>query len=198
MQKYKVLGIYGSPRKGGNSDILLDRALEGARSAGAEVTKVYVRKLKMSGCIACGGCDKTGKCVVKDDMQTIYPLLQDADVIFLASPIFFYGMTAQIKALIDRCQAMWSKRQLEKTREERKTYDSGKGYLISVGATRGSNLFDGVQLTARYCFDALDMSYEGGIFFRRIDAKAAIMDHPEALKEAHDLGVKAVREFSTP
>jgi len=188
-----VLGIYGSPRRKGNTDILLDKALEGARSAGAEVTSVYARKLKMSGCLECGGCDKTGKCVVKDDMQNVYPMLQAADVIILASPIFFYGMSAQIKALIDRGQAMWSKRMLEKTSEERKRYESGKGYLISVGATRGGNLFDGVELVTRYFLDALDMSYEGGIFFRRIDAKSAIMDHPDALKAAFELGESSVR-----
>ncbi|MFH1491579.1 MAG: flavodoxin family protein, partial [Pseudomonadota bacterium] len=71
----KVLGIYGSPRKKGNTDQLLDRALEGAEAEGAEVTRVYARDLKMSGCIECGGCDKTGQCVVKDDMQTVYPLM---------------------------------------------------------------------------------------------------------------------------
>lgn len=190
----KVLGIYGSPRKGGNTDVLLDKVLEGARSAGAEVTSIYARDLKIAGCRECGGCDRTGKCVVKDDMQTVYPLLLAADVVFLASPIFFYGMSAQVKALIDRCQALWSKRMLEKTPAERKTYDSGRGYLIAVGATRGKNLFEGVQLTARYFFDALDVSYEGGLFFRGIDAKAAIMDCPEALKQAFDLGVSAVTQ----
>lgn len=193
----KILGIYGSPRKSGNTDILLDKVLEGARSGprvrgDVEVNSIYARDLKMSGCLECGGCDETGKCIVRDDMQAVYPLLQDADVIFLASPIFFYGMSSQVKALIDRCQALWAKRMLEKTRDERRSYDSGKGYLIAVGATRGKNLFDGVELTARYCFDALDMSYEGGIFFRRIDKKAAIMEHPEALKEAFDLGVNVV------
>ena len=188
-----TLGIYGSPRRGGNTDILLDKVLEGSRSAGADVFSVYARKLKMSGCLECGGCDKTGKCVVKDNMQTVYPMLQAADIIFLASPIFFYGMSSQAKALIDRCQAMWSKRMLKKTPEERKKYDSGKGYLISVGASKGKNLFQGVELTAKYFFDALDMSYEGGIFYRRIDKKGAILENPDALKEAFDLGVNAVR-----
>ena len=109
----KVLGIYGSPRKGGNSDQLLDKALEGARSAGAETSTVYARDLKMVGCLECGGCNHTGECVVEDDMQAIYPLLEEAEVIFLASPIFFYGVTAQVKALIDRTQALWSKKRLE-------------------------------------------------------------------------------------
>jgi hypothetical protein len=67
----KVLGIYGSPRKGGNTDLLLDRILEGAQAAGAEVESIYARKLKISGCIECGSCDDTGECAVHDDMDTV-------------------------------------------------------------------------------------------------------------------------------
>ncbi|MBN2125155.1 MAG: flavodoxin family protein [Deltaproteobacteria bacterium] len=188
----KVLGIYGSPRKGGNSDQLLDRALEGAQSTGAEVHRIYARDLKMCGCIECGGCDKTGKCVVEDDMQSVYPLLQEAEVILLASPIFFYGITAQAKALIDRSQALWSKKALEKIPEEWKIYERGRGYLIAVGATRGKNLFEGAQLTAKYFYDALDMSYEGGIFFRSLEKKTAVRENPETLQEAFNLGIRAV------
>lgn len=188
----KVLGIYGSPRKGGNTDQLLDKALEGARSAGAEVSTVYVRDLKMCGCIECGGCDKTGKCVVEDDMQTVYPLLEEADVIFLASPIFFYSVTAQVKALIDRVQANWSKQQLEQSPDEKTMTKRGRGYLITVGATRGKNLFEGAQLVARYFFDALNMSYDGGIFFRSLEKRTAVRDNPDTLQEAFNLGIKAV------
>jgi multimeric flavodoxin WrbA len=188
----KVLGIYGSPRKGGNSDRLLDRALEGAQSAGAEILRVYARDLKMSGCIECGGCEKTGECVVKDDMQKVYPLMEEADVIILSSPIFFYGVTAQVKALIDRAQARWAKKMLTKTPEEMRAYEAGKGYLIAVGATRGKNLFEGAILTAKYFFDALDISYEGGIFFRSLEKKNAVQENPEALQEAFTMGIKAV------
>jgi multimeric flavodoxin WrbA len=187
----KVLGIYGSARKGGNTDQLLDRALEGAQSRGAEIIKIYARDQEMCGCLACGGCDETGKCVVKDDMQAIYPLFEEADIIFLASPIYFYGVSGQVKLIIDRSQAMWSKKMLQKKGEDRKRYDGGKGYMISVGATRGENLFEGSQLTAKYFFDALDMSYEGGIFFRKLDKKKAVSEHPETLQEAYNLGQKA-------
>ena len=187
----KVLGIYGSPRKEGNTDQLLDKVLEGAQSAGAEVKRVYTRDLNLCGCIECGGCDKTGECVVQDDMQKVYPLLDWANVIFLASPIFFYGVTAQAKALIDRAQAHWSRQLLEKTPEERKIRMHGRGYLITVGATRGKNLFEGAILTARYFFDALDMSYDGGIFFRSLEKKTAVQENPETLQEAFTLGLKA-------
>ncbi|MBW1800626.1 MAG: flavodoxin family protein [Deltaproteobacteria bacterium] len=188
----KVLGMYGSPRKGGNTDQLLDRALEGAQSAGAEIKKVYARRLKMSGCIECGGCDDTGKCVVDDDMQSVYPLFEEADVIFLASPIFFYGLTAQVKAVVDRSQACWSKKMLEKTADDRDSHTGGQGYLIAVGATRGKNLFEGVQLVAKYFYDALDMNYKGGIFFRRLEKKSAVQENPESLQEAFNLGRMAV------
>jgi multimeric flavodoxin WrbA len=189
----KVLGIYGSPRKGGNTDILLDEALKGAASEGAEVTSIRCCNLKLAGCLECGGCDNTGECVQDDDMQLVYPKLLEADVIILASPIFFYGLTSQAKALIDRCQAMWCKRRLDKTPEERRTYDGGRGYLISVGATKGGNLFEGAQLTAKYFFDALDMSYEGGLLIKSVEGKGDIAGHPDYLKQAFDMGVEAVR-----
>ena len=193
----KVLGIYGSPRKGGNTDLLLDRILEGAQAAGAEVDSIYARKLKISGCIECGSCDDTGECAVHDDMDTVYPMLQESDVIFLASPNFFYNVTAQVKLLIDRSQAMWSKRLLEKTPEQRRKYDSGKGYLICVGATKGKNLFVGVELTAKYFFDALDMSYEGGLLLDRIEAKGEIKKHPDALEQGLNLGKSAVESMKS-
>ena len=191
----KVLGIYGSPRKGGNTDLLLDRILEGSREAGAEVESLYVRRLKISGCLECGSCDDTGECAVRDDMEKVYPLMQEADVIFLASPNFFYNVTAQVKLLIDRSQAMWSKRLLEKTPEQRRTFDSGKGYLICVGATKGKNLFVGVELTAKYFFDALDMSYEGGLLIDRVEEKGEILKHPDAMDKGFDLGKRAVESL---
>lgn len=190
----KILGIYGSPRKKGNSEILLDKALDGAESAGAEITKLYIRDLKMIGCIECGGCDKTGKCVIKDDMQSVYPLLESADVIILSVPIFFYGAPSQAKALVDRCQATWRKRMLTKTKEQRKTYDSGKGYLIAVAATSGKSLFDGTILMAKYFYDALDMSYEGELLARKIDKKGAVLENPEILNEAYNFGVRIVNQ----
>lgn len=192
--KKHVLGIYGSPRKQGSTDHLLDKALEGAKSIGADTSVIYVRDLKMEGCKECGGCEKTGKCVINDDMSIVYPLLDQADIIFLASPIFFYGLSSQIKAVVDRAQAMWSRRMLEKTPEHRKIHTKGKGYLIAVGGTTGKRLFDGVELTARYFFDALDMSYNGGLFFRGIEKPSDIAGQPDVLEKAFEFGRKAAGE----
>ena len=187
-----VLGIYGSPRKGGNTDILLDRALEGAESAGATTQKIYARTLKISGCVECGSCEKTGKCVIKDEMQDIYPILDEASSIILAVPIFFYSPPAQVKLLIDRGQACWSRRMLEKTSEQRKQYDRGIGYLISVGATRGEKLFDCTMLIARYFFDALDKAYGGELLIRGIEKSGSINQRPDMLQAAFELGKTAV------
>ena len=76
----------------------------------------------------------------------------------------------------------------------RKHYNHGRGYFIAVGATKGKSLFDGVQLTAKYFFDALDKSYEGGLFYKNIEKKGTISDHPTALKEAFELGQGIVKE----
>ncbi len=190
----KILGIYGSPRKDGNSDLLLRRALEGAEVAGAEVNFIRAGKLEISGCLECGGCDETGECILDDDMNEVYPLLVESEVIIFSTPIFFYGFPSQAKALIDRSQALWCRRMMKKSGKELRRYDSGRGYLIAVGATKGKNLFEGVELTAKYFFDALDMSYEGGLFYRGVEGKGAIEQHPDALKEAFELGKKVVSQ----
>jgi len=184
----KVVGIYGSPRKGGNTDLLLDSALKGCEERGNEVKRVYVRDLHIGGCAGCDGCAKNGVCIIKDDMQDIYTLIDDTDVIILSSPIFFYGVTSQLKALIDRSQAMWWRTRARKgSKKEEKNTAKGRGYLIAVGATKGKNLFECAKLTARYFFDALGMSFEGGCFFPGIESIGAIKKHPESLQQAYDL-----------
>ena len=183
-----ILGIYGSPRKGGNSDTLLDKALEGAAASGAQVKTIRAASLKMSGCLECGGCDKTGECVVKDQMQEVYPLFDWAQAIILSGPIFFYGLPAQVKAVIDRSQAHWSRRLLNKPRSRWGEYESGTGYLLAVGATRGKNLFEGTELTAKYFFDALDMDYGGGLFYRQMEKKGDIAASPQVLEQAYSAG----------
>ncbi|GAF97628.1 unnamed protein product [marine sediment metagenome] len=190
----KVIGIYGSPRKGGNSDLVLDSALSGAHEKGVEVERIYVRDLEISGCIECGACEKTGTCAVEDDMQDVYHLLGRADVIVLSSPIFFYGLTSQLKALIDRGQAMWCRRRLCKGSKGEKDKHKGRGYLIAIGATRGKNLFQGVQLVARYFFDALGIEYSGGLFFPGIESKGAVRNHREVLRKAYEFGERMVTD----
>ena len=98
----KVLGILGSPRVGGNSDILLEQALAGAKDSGGEVEKIILSKKKISGCLDCGKCNETGICVIKDDMQEIHKKILEADVVIHSVPVYFWAMTSQMKAYLDR------------------------------------------------------------------------------------------------
>ena len=185
----KVLGIMGSPRRQSNTEILLDKALEGARKAGAEVEKVLVSKLKISPCLEIYACLKDGNCVIKDDMQLLYGKLLEADHIIFASPIFFYGITSQAKAIIDRCQALWVRKHVLGMGGDSRMRG---GVFISVGATRGEKLFDGAVLTVKYFFDAIGVKYSGDLLVKGIDSKAQIWEHPAALQDAFRIGQELV------
>ena len=187
----RVLGIMGSPRGQSNTDILLDRALEGAREAGAEVEKVLVSKLEISPCLEIYACRKDGDCAIKDDMQLLYKKLLEADHVIFASPMFFYGVTSQAKAVIDRCQALWVRRHVLGMGKEDKR--ERRGLFISVGATRGTKLFDGAVLTVKYFFDAIGVKYSGDLLVRGIDDKGQIKEHPAVLEDAFRLGQELVR-----
>ena len=187
----KVFGIMGSPRRKSNTEILLDKALEGAREAGAEVEKVLVSKLKISPCLEIYACLKDGNCAIKDDMQLLYKKLLEADHVIFASPMFFYGITSQAKAIIDRCQALWVRRHvLGMGKEDNRVR---RGVFISVGATQGKKLFDGAVLTVKYFFDAVGVKYSGDLLVRGIDKKGQIEEHPAALQDAFRLGQELVR-----
>jgi len=186
----KVLGIMGSPRRQSNTEILLDRALAGSKKMGAEVEKVAASELKVHPCLEIYACRKDGKCAIKDDMQQLYEKLLEADHIVFASPIFFYGLTSQAKAIVDRCQALWVRKYvLGMGKEDRRIR---RGVFISVGATRGERLFDGVVLTVKYFFDAIGVKYAGDLLIRGIDGKAQIKEHPTALQDAFRLGQQLV------
>ena len=186
----KVLGIMGSPRRRSNTEILLDRALEGAAAAGAEVEKLLVSRLKISPCVEDYGCLEAGNCSIKDAMQEVYEKLLRADHVILASPIFFYGITAQAKALVDRSQALWVRKHVLKTAGQDQRIR--RGLFISVGATRGERLFDGAVLTVKYFFDAIDVKYAGDLLIRGVDDRGQIEKHPTALQDAFRLGRELV------
>ena len=175
----------GSPRIKGNTDLLLDEALKGARSEGAEMEKLIVDKLNIAPCREYYGCLRDGNCVIRDDMAGIYPKLLNADVVIVASPMFFYGLTSQLKALIDRSQALWAGKYVLK---QNLPYEGRKGAFIAVGATKGQKLFDGSIYTVKYFFQAIGVEYAEELLVRGVDKKGEIIKHPSALKDAFDLG----------
>ena len=173
----RVLGIAGSPRRGGNTDILLAEVMKGAASKGAEIKTIILNRLKISPCQHCDGCLETGRCKVKDDMQKVYDELERADRIVLASPLHFRGVTAQAKAMIDRCQALWVRKYVLKQpplgdgRER-------KGLFISVGGMKIANLFEPALATVKSLFKTLDIAYAGELLFSGVDEKGANSQKP--------------------
>jgi multimeric flavodoxin WrbA len=191
----RVLGIAGSPRRGGNTDLLLAEVMKGAASRGAEVKTIILNQLKIAPCQHCDACLETGKCRVKDDMQKVYGELERADRIVLASPVHFMGVTAQTKAMIDRCQALWVRKYRLKlpplgNKRER------KGLFISVGGMKLANLFEPALATVKALFKVLDIVYAGELLFPGVDEKGAITKHPDALKQAFLAGQRLVEDSS--
>lgn len=183
-----VLVFLGSPRKKGNSEILAQALLEGVRQAGGTPEVIRLCDLKISPCISCGGCDKTGKCVVEDDMTPLYDKIITFDKVIVASPIFFYNVTAQTKAFIDRTQALWNRKRLLQKKGEWVDNPERKGFFISVAATRGSRIFEGAILTIKYAFDAMGMQYAGDFLVTGPDKRGDMAKDAQKLTEAQEAG----------
>lgn len=180
----KVLGVMGSPRIGGNTDLLLDEALKGAQSQGAETDKIVLDKLNIVPCKEYLACLKDGKCVIRDDMDALYDRILETDVLIAASPMFFYTVSAQMMQFISRCQALWARKYVLKNLD----IPVKKGAFIGVGATKGARLFDGPKLTMRYFFEAINAEYTDEVLVRGVDKKGEIKDHPDILAEAYEMG----------
>lgn len=189
-----VLGLQGSPRKKGNTNFLLSACMREAERLGARTHVVEVAKKHIRPCLGCGFCEKKGFCITQDDdmKPEIYPLLREADVILMASPIYFYSVTAQIKALIDRSQALWSRKYKLNLTDPARNYR--RGFMLSLGATRGKNLFEGVQLIAKYFFDAVGAGYHGSLTYRQVEEPGDMEKHPAVKKDVE----KAVADLLKP
>ncbi|MCP4576554.1 MAG: flavin reductase [Deltaproteobacteria bacterium] len=177
-----VLGLQGSPRGKGNTSTLLSAFLDEVEKLGGRVKNLDVTRMKVLPCLGCGTCEKKGYCPRDDDMQTMYPLLWKADLVVLATPIYFYGPTAQMKLFIDRSQALWSRKYSLGMEDPGRKWR--QGFLLAVGATKGKNIFDGTNLTAKYFFDAIGASFEGTLGYRKVENVGDIDSHPTALTDA--------------
>src|SRR3990172_686201 len=188
----KVLAFNGSPRKGGNTELLLNEAIRGAREMRAEV-KVYVlNELDIGPCQHCGGCDDTGHCVILDDMQDVHNDIRAADRIILASPIFFYGVSAQTKIMIDRCQAFWAEKYVHKKPVTPGEFGR-KGLLLLVGGMKRNSKnmgFECSEVKARAFLRTVNVQEHETLSYDSVDERGAIVKHPTALKEAYEEGKK--------
>jgi multimeric flavodoxin WrbA len=186
-----IAALYFSPRVRGNSDLLLDEFLRGASEAGVGAKRIYSRKLNVQACAECGGCDETGECVLRDDMDDIYPILIEAEKIVVVAPIFFYGLPSDGKAIVDRSQALWNRIKLKPELKR----PQGRGFFLGVGATKGKNLFEGTILCIKYFMDALGLPLQiDTLTFPMVEAKGAINDHPTAMADTFAAGKKFAQD----
>lgn len=173
----KVLILSGSPRQGGNSDLLCDEFLRGAQEAGHKVEKIRVASKKVAPCSGCYYCrDHRGACVHKDDMAEILQKMIDADVLVLASPVYFYSIDAQLKAVIDRTVARW----LEVKNKE--------FYYIATMADEAASSADRTIECFRGYADCVEGAVEKGIIVGNgVYERGAIKGTP-AMQKAYEMG----------
>jgi len=185
-----IIAFLGSPREEGNTELLLREAVKGAEETGARVQIFRLNSMNIMPCQNCGGCEETGTCIYNDDMTQIYEAIRNADRIILASPIFFLGVSAQTKGMIDRCQAFWCEKYLLK-KPISEGPDKRKGLLLLVGGMKGKIGTTGMECaenTAKAFFRTINVSEHKTLGYREIDAKGEILKHPAALKEAYEAG----------
>ncbi len=184
----EITAIYGSPRRNGNTSTLLKSAVSGALEMGAAVNEIVLRDMKMSPCLEIYGCKKDGECAIKDDFAKVRDALLSADGIMIASPVFFYTVSAHTKILMDRCQSLWVKKYWIDQESPGKRERRKKALVISAGATRGKKLFDGMLLSMKYFFDVLDAEVWDTLLFKGLDFQGDVDKHPGYIDSAREAG----------
>ena len=182
----KLLGISSSPRPKSNSAALLDSALEGARSAGADVEKLDLRSLTIAPCRACDACIRNVRCIIQDDFQRVYDLLMGVPRIIFAAPITYMSANAQAKALIDRAQCFYNGKYVR--HETIRSEIPRRGAVIAVSGRKHPKTFEGLSLTMKYFFDSLQMELVEELYCPGVDEPGEALDQPELLKRARELG----------
>ncbi len=181
----KVLGINGSPRSGGNTDIVIDKILEAVRNNGASVDKIIINDLDFKYCQECDDPDENGNCNFKDDMSTVYKKFKEANAVILASPIFFGSISGQAKMMIDRFQCAWRAKYILK----KDAFPEKKiGAFIAVAASNRRDFFENAKSIIKNLFATLNIEYKEELFFSGIDEKGEILKHPDLLEKAYKLG----------
>ena len=175
----KVLIISASPRKGGNSDLLCDQFLLGAQESGHDVEKIRLQEHKINYCLGCGVCNNTHQCVQKDDMAGLLDKMLAADVIVLATPVYFYTMDAQLKTFIDRCVTKYTE-----------ISDKEFYFILSAADTDKNNLTPAVEGLRGFTRDCLQGTKEKGIIYGTGAWQKGDIKELPAYKKAYETGKK--------
>lgn len=172
----KVLILSGSPRKNGNSDLLCNEFLRGAQEAGHTVEKIRVQEKKVACCLACYACRETGVCAINDDMAQIMQQIIDCDVLVLASPVYFYSIDAQLKAVIDRTVCRWTE---VKDKEM---------YYIMTAADEERSSMDTTLACFRGYADCIEGAVEKGVLYGTGVYEAGAVRQTGLLQQAYEMG----------
>lgn len=186
-----TIAFLGSPRKEGNTELLLREAIRGVEGAGHSVRVFNLNLMSISPCQDCGGCEDTGICIFEDDMAQIYEAIRSADRIILASPIFFFALSAQVKIMIDRCQCFWCGKYLLKNPIPEGRFGR-KALLLLIGGMKKEIGMQCAGASATAFFRTVSIPEHRTLSYMGIDAKGAILRHPTALKEAYEAGLQLV------
>ena len=173
----KVLVLSGSPRKAGNSEMLCDQFIEGALGSDHQVEKIFLRDKEINYCIACEACQRNqGKCSIDDDMTEILEKMIGADVIVMATPVYFYTLDAQMKTLIDRCVARY-------TEIKNKEF-----YFIMTAAVERKQMLERTLECFRGFTDCLTGASEKGVVYGTGAWKKGDIEGSPAMKQAYEYG----------
>jgi multimeric flavodoxin WrbA len=178
-----LLAIYGSPREGGSTSRLLDALLEGLDGSGLAVHGIHLGRLRIAPCTHCDGCRETGRCILRDDMDRVYDLLGSAAAVAVASPVCFNDVTAQLKALIDRCQAPW----VAEHRLGRPIHPAFRpAAIVSAAAQETPEVFTCLTRTIRYFLRTVHFQPAAAVTLPGIDRPGDLT--PAHLDEARRAG----------
>lgn len=173
----KILVISTSPRKGGNSDRLADAFIQGAQEAGHTVEKIALRDQRLEFCKGCLSCVKTQRCVIKDDAAAIVSAMGAADVLVFATPVYYYGMSGQMKTMLDRANPLFSA-----------DYRFRDVYLLATAAEAEDHTVDGTVTGLQGWIDCFEKArLAGTVFAGGVTAVGEIQGH-EALEKARAMG----------
>ncbi|MBF0456904.1 MAG: flavodoxin family protein [Nitrospirae bacterium] len=187
----KCTAILGSPRINGNTEILINEAIRAVKEEGCPVELFRPHGMDLAPCSNCGGCEETGRCVIDDDMNEVYRAIYTSDRFIVASPIFFFGLTAQLKGLIDRCQALWCEKYLL-GRPIPEGQEGRKGLLIMVGGMDKEIGFTSAGATATAFFRTISVPKHETVYFTKVDSIGAIREHPTALRDVYNAAKRLI------
>ena len=192
----KMLVINGSPRFRGNTETVLDAFIEGAKEAGAEVTKIRLVEIHHKNCSGCNSCHKDGHCILNDELTPVFDQMMQSDILVLASPIYSMSVTAEMKSFIDRGQFLWAQKFVTKTLSfDKEHLAKHTGVYLATSGQDIPHIFDSAFPVVRAFFNDSGFSYTENVLFPGMDQHGGAKGWPESLVEAKRRGKEIVMKM---